>query len=116
MDLNPDVLPFDVSKIVQRLSKHANLELRESSAKQQRDDRHFALLRQDRGRRERRDPGGGDEVAAFHSKTSSARSNTVCGIVRPSALAVCRLMTSSKRVDFMTGKSAGAAPFKMRPA
>jgi len=51
-----------------------------------------------------------------HSMTSSARSNTVCGIVSPSVLAVSRLMTSSKRVDCTTGKSAGAAPFRMRPA
>ena len=44
-----------------------------------------------------------------HSITSSARSNTVCGIVSPSALAVFR-DDRSKRVDCMTGKSARAAP------
>ena len=55
-------------------------------------------------------------LAPRHSMTSSARSSTVCGIVSPSAFAVSRLMTSSKRVDWMTGESAGAAPCRMRPA
>jgi hypothetical protein len=35
------------------------------------------------------------------------------GIVRPSALAVFRLMTSSNLVGCSTGKSAGFAPFKI---
>src|SRR5262249_30692537 len=51
-----------------------------------------------RARRER--PGGRaaeqrDELAAFHSITSSARASSVGGTVRPSALAVLRLITSS---------------------
>jgi hypothetical protein len=45
-----------------------------------------------------------DEVAARdHSITSSAATNRVCGIVRPSAFAVLRLMTTSILVDCWTG-------------
>src|SRR5262249_56594330 len=56
------------------------------------------LLRLLRARRER--PGGGraaeksDELAPLHSITSSAATSSLSGTVRPSALAVLRLMTS----------------------
>src|SRR3954464_4161748 len=49
-----------------------------------------------------------------HSITSSARASRVGGTVRPSALAVLRLITSSNLVGCWTGKSAGLSPFKMR--
>src|SRR5262249_51220994 len=52
----------------------------------------------------------GDERAPFHSITSSARSRNEFGIVRPSALAVVRLMTSSNLVGCSTGMSPGLAP------
>ena len=42
-----------------------------------------------------------------HSMTSSARPSNVYGIVRPSALAVLRLMISSNLVGCSTGRSAG---------
>src|SRR5262249_23182247 len=45
--------------------------------------------------------------------TSSARSSSDGGIVRPSALAVLRLMTSSNLVGCSTGKSAGLAPLRI---
>ena len=48
-----------------------------------------------------------------HSMTSSARRRTDCGIVRPSALAVLRLITSSNFVGCSTGISAGLAPCKI---
>src|SRR5262249_31170213 len=48
-----------------------------------------------------------------HSMTSSARSNTVCEIVRPSSFAVSRLITSSNLVGCWTGVSAGDAPFSI---
>ena len=80
-------------------------------------DRQARLRRGPKRRKRGRAADQREELAAFHySMTSSARSNTVCGIVSPSAFAVSRLMTSSKRVDCTTGKSAGAAPFRMRPA
>src|SRR6516165_10141400 len=50
------------------------------------------------------------EAAPSHSTTSSARPSTDGGIVRPSVLAVFRLITSSNVVGCSTGKSAGLAP------
>ena len=44
------------------------------------------------------------------SITSSARSRRDCGTVRPSALAVLRLITSSNLVGGITGRSAGFSP------
>ena len=54
-------------------------------------------------------------LRAPHSITSSARARTVGGIVRPSALAVLRLITSSSRVGRWIGRSAGLAPSRTRP-
>src|SRR6185369_8549797 len=45
-----------------------------------------------------------------HSITSSARSSSVGGTSRPSALAVVRLMTRSNLVGCSTGRSPGLAP------
>ena len=56
-----------------------------------------------------------DEVAPFHSITSSASANNLSGIVRPSALAVFRLMTSSNLVGCITGRSIGFSPLRIRP-
>ena len=55
-----------------------------------------------------------DEIAAFHSITSSARASRVGGMAIPTALAVLRLITSSNLVDCRTGRSAGLAPLRMR--
>jgi integrase len=58
-----------------------------------------------------------DEVAARpHSITSSAATSSLSGTVRPRTLAVTWLMTSSNLVACTTGRSAGFAPFRMRPA
>jgi hypothetical protein len=51
----------------------------------------------------------------IYSNTSSARPISVLGTLRPSALAVLRLMTSSTFVDCTTGKSAGLSPLRIRP-
>src|SRR5262249_14089331 len=73
-----------------------------------------------RARRER--PGGRgaeqrDELAALHhSITSSASESTSGGTVRPSALAVLRLITNSNLVGCTTGRAAGLATFRIRPA
>src|SRR5689334_15860543 len=66
--------------------------------------RSFGLLR---GSRQRPRYGAAeqrDELAPLHSITSSARASNVGGTVRPSALAVCRLMTNSNLVDCKTGR------------
>ena len=49
-----------------------------------------------------------------YSITLSARCSTLWGIVRPIALAVLRLMTSSNFAGSSTGKSEGRAPFRIR--
>jgi hypothetical protein len=50
-----------------------------------------------------------------HSITSLAIARRSGGTVRPRAFAVFRLMTRSKLVGCMTGRSAGTAPLRMRP-
>jgi hypothetical protein len=55
-----------------------------------------------------------DELAAFHSMTSSARLRSVGGTSRPSALAALRLMARSIFVGCCTGRSAGFSPLRMR--
>jgi hypothetical protein len=50
-----------------------------------------------------------------YSITSSARPSSVGGKVRPSALAVLRLTTSSTFVSSWTGRSVGFSPLRMRP-
>src|SRR5262245_9812401 len=55
-----------------------------------------------------------DEFAPFHSITSSARTSNDCGIVRPRAFAVLRLITNSNFVGRSMGRSAGFAPLRMR--
>jgi hypothetical protein len=56
-----------------------------------------------------------DELAPFHSITSSASASSVGGMSIPSAFAVCRLMTKSNLLACMTGSSVGFAPLRMRP-
>src|SRR5260221_14668733 len=55
-----------------------------------------------------------DEVAPFHSITSSARASSVCGTVMLSALAVLRLITILNSVGACTGRSPGFSPLRMR--
>ncbi len=50
------------------------------------------------------------ELTVLYSITSSARARIADGIVRPSALAVFRLMTSRNRVACSTGRLAGLDP------
>ena len=52
---------------------------------------------------------------AIHSMTSSARARMEGEIVRPSAAAVLRLITSSNLAGCSTGKSAGLAPERILP-
>src|SRR6266852_7619483 len=55
-------------------------------------------------------------LATNHSITSSAVASSVGGTVRPSILAVSALMTSSNFDACTTGRSAGLALLRMRPA
>jgi hypothetical protein len=52
----------------------------------------------------------------LYSITSSAVASSLSGTLRPSILAVSALMTSSNLVACTTGRSAGFAPLRMRPA
>ena len=74
----------------------------------------FALLRARRQRpRRRRAAEQRDELAALHSITSSARASSDGGTVRPSALAVLRLITSSILVGLSMGSSCGFEPLSI---
>jgi hypothetical protein len=53
------------------------------------------------------------DIGATYSITSSARASTAGGIVRPSAFAVLRLITSSNLVGCWIGRSAGFAPLNI---
>src|SRR5262249_57445457 len=55
-----------------------------------------------------------DELAPFHSITSSARPSIVIGTSRPSVFAVLRLIINSNLVGACTGRSDAFSPFKMR--
>ena len=57
-----------------------------------------------------------DEMPSPHSISSSARASRDGGTVRPNIRAVWALMTSSNPVGCTTGRSAGRAPLRMRPA
>jgi hypothetical protein len=50
------------------------------------------------------------------SITSSAKTSKVVGMLRPSALAVWRLITSSSLVCWKTGRSIGLSPFRILAA
>src|SRR5262245_29486352 len=73
----------------------------------------LALLRARRERPRHSAAEQRDEVAPFHSITSSARRRKSRLIVSPSARAVLRLTTSSNLVGCSIGKSAGFSPFKI---
>ena len=114
-----DVLPFDIAGVAERLEerRHIGHEGFPRTGVEEPDHRHDRLLRACREW-----PRGGcaaeqrDELAPSHSITSSARTSSVGGISRPSALAVFRLITSSKAVGCFTGRSAGFSPLRIRAA
>src|SRR5262245_25918283 len=54
-----------------------------------------------------------DELAPFHSMSSSASNWSELGTWMPSVLAVCMLITNSNLVDCKTGRSAGFAPLRI---
>src|SRR5262249_16624593 len=55
------------------------------------------------------------ELAPVHSLTSSAMASSPGGKLTPNTLAVLRLITNSNLVDWMTGRSAGFSPLRIRP-
>src|SRR5262249_6732767 len=107
---------LDMARLLQPLSKRAqtlHVVLKRCGAEEA-DHRECRLLRARRERpRCRCAAEQRDELAAFHSITSSARARNVGAISSPIALAALRLMTSSSSVGCSTGRSPGRAPLRI---
>src|SRR5262249_31499531 len=91
---NRNVATFDIASPLQALPNGAEHSIIELSAGKQADQRHAGLLRTRGERPRRRTTEQRDELAAFHSITSSAISRKSRVIVRPNALAAFKLITS----------------------
>ena len=115
--LDRDGATFDPAEFAQPLHESGNPMAQGPSRAhaEKSDGRQLRLLRTRRQRPRRSAAEQRDEVASFHSITSSARACRVKGTSRPKALAVLRLMISSSFVDCWTGKSAGFAPWRIFP-
>src|SRR5215471_3519370 len=88
---------------------------RSRTGAQQSDGRKLgSLLRERRERPRSRAAEQRDELASFHSMTSSARASTLSGNARPSVLAVLTLIVSSYLIGCCTGNSATFAPLRIR--
>src|SRR5262249_3311756 len=119
--LNLDVLPDSPAQLLQSLQecRVAGLRLRivRGVRHEHTNAPHpLALLRARRERPRSRAAEPRDEVASPHSITSSPKERRPAGILRPSVLAVFRFITNSNLLGCSTGKSAGFAPLRMRPA
>jgi len=118
------VLTFDEAGLLQAAAKSVHVWRRGGRSRMEephhRHCRFFGRLLRARGARprsgSRRAAEQRDECAPpHHSITSSAMASSVGGTVRPSALAVLRLITNSNLVGCITGISAGLAPFRIWP-
>src|SRR6516225_7820543 len=115
--IDHNILAFDESVVLEALSKCAAplVGFNQPGTKKS-NHRHRRLLRDRHQRPSRRSAQKRDELAATnHSITWSAIASNDGGTVRPSVLAVCRLMISSNLVGRMTRRSAGFSPLRMRP-
>src|SRR5262249_24430545 len=108
-ELKCNVLPLHIAQFTQSIPEFGLERLRVGEAYVQRTySSHLGWLRTCRKRQRRRAAEQqADERAAPHSITSSAAACRESGTVRPSALAACRLMTSSNFVGCTTGRSLG---------
>src|SRR5262249_11223156 len=115
-----DVAPFGPAQLLQRLPQHriagSSVRIGFVDARNHTNaPRPLALLRPRRERPHRhRAAEQRYELAPSHSITSSAMESSVGGTVRPSVLAVLRLITSSYLVGACTGRSPGFSPLRMR--
>src|SRR5262249_45976081 len=114
--LDRDVLTFHKARFVEPLPERGQEgpEVVKRTETEEPDHRHPRLLRARRERPRGRAAEQRDEIAPFHSITSSARASRIGGTSRPSAFAVFRLMTNSYFVGACTGRSAGFSPLRMR--
>src|SRR5262249_1848671 len=118
--VDPHVATVAPAELPERIEEHRDAILTFSiglpvGSDQQADAPHpLGLLRayderpRSRSGREQRD----ELAAGYHSIARSARRSDRGGTVRPSVLAVLRLMTKEKRVGCSTGMSPGFAPFR----
>src|SRR5262249_35850595 len=116
--LDDDVLTLDKASFFEALAKSTQTVLdhrARRSVVEEPDHRHCRLLRARRERPRRRTAEQRDELAAFHSITSSAPAVRPSGTSRPSAFAVFKLITNSNLVVCITGSSAGFSPLRIRP-
>src|SRR5206468_4035194 len=111
------ILSVDVAGFAQSLPEGGHAEGRGlcRHAAEKADHRHRLLLRAEGARRSHH-AAQQQQLTAVHSMTSSARARIDSGTVRPSALAVLRLTTSSNVVGCWTGRSAGFSPLRILPA
>src|SRR5262249_39124063 len=114
---DPHVLTFDIAHFG-KTAPECGIEMHGVGLRQAAeisDYRHRRLLRARCKWPSRRAAEQRDELAPLHhSITSSALACSVSGTVRPSALAVRALITSSNRVGCWMGRSEGVAPLRMR--
>src|SRR5262249_790574 len=115
--LNTKISALNETGLGQPLSKRVSIETISigRGAVQEAYERHPLLLRARRrgparGATQQRD----ERAPRDHSITSSAVCRNGSGMVRPSAFAVLRLMTSSYLVGCWTGRSLALAPLRIR--
>src|SRR5262245_64168587 len=115
--LNRHILALDVAGFTKALAECGQKAgINRPRAVEESYHRHRRLLRARRERPcRRRAAEKRDELATFHSITSSASNCNELGTSSPSARAVCILITNSNLVDCTTGRLAGFAPFRIRP-
>src|SRR5262245_40268516 len=114
--LDRDTTTVDPTKFAQSPHKlgHPFASGRTRVRAQEPDGRHLRwLLRARCHRPRRRAAEERDELAPLHSITSSASCSRCRGTLRPRALAVLRLTTSSNVVGCTTSRSAGLAPLRI---
>src|SRR5262245_15529498 len=123
-NVDPDIAVLRPTQLPQALAKRFDAGARIGGALAPHEQADFphppGLLRARRERpRDSRAAEQRDEVATFdlraHSITSSARPTTGSGTLRPSALAVFRLMINSTLVTRWTGRSLGFSPLRILP-
>src|SRR5262249_38581083 len=116
LPFDDDVGAFDVAEVTQARPQPLTCGTLEGKT-QKPDARRFRRLLRVRDKRpgNRRAADERDELASFHSITSSALASSGGGTSRPSALAVLRLMMNSNFVGCWTGSSAGLSPLRIRP-
>ncbi len=116
--IDAKIAPDAPTELLQALLERRDISLRFrlfGGGIHQNPDAPYPLLRTRRQR-----PGGcaaekRDELAPFHSITSSASASSLSGGAMPSSLAVFRLMARTNFVGCWTGNSPTFSPLRTRP-